>query len=117
MIGGLFLLVGFIGLIAAGVEQGSRPPPYKEPPQPAPEPIREPPPRTEAPPPPPPPLEKPCSQHWQWLGLKPGATADEINEAYRRLAKRFHPDQGGTHAAMRELNAARKAALAETSEH
>jgi hypothetical protein len=29
------------------------------------------------------------------LGLPPGASASEIDEAYRRLAKRWHPDRGG----------------------
>jgi hypothetical protein len=29
------------------------------------------------------------------LGLQPGATAEEVGEAYRRLAKQWHPDRGG----------------------
>jgi DnaJ domain len=29
------------------------------------------------------------------LGLHPGASSQEIGEAYRRLAKRWHPDRGG----------------------
>jgi DnaJ domain len=29
------------------------------------------------------------------LGLKPGATSEEVGEAYRRLAKQWHPDRGG----------------------
>jgi hypothetical protein len=29
------------------------------------------------------------------LGLQSGASASEIDEAYRRLAKRWHPDRGG----------------------
>jgi hypothetical protein len=29
------------------------------------------------------------------LGLRPGASAAEIKVAYRRLAKRFHPDRAG----------------------
>jgi hypothetical protein len=29
------------------------------------------------------------------LGLQPGASSQEIGEAYRRLAKRWHPDRGG----------------------
>src|SRR5579863_433809 len=29
---------------------------------------------------------------YEVLGLKPGATADEIRKAYRKLAKEFHPD-------------------------
>jgi hypothetical protein len=36
------------------------------------------------------------------LGLGPGATPDEIGEAYRRLAKRWHPDRAaGTEAEAR----------------
>lgn len=32
---------------------------------------------------------------WQELGVAPTATADEIEAAYRNLAKRHHPDRGG----------------------
>jgi DnaJ domain len=43
------------------------------------------------------------------LDLPPGASAPEIAGAYRRLAKRWHPDRGGGAAAaarMAEINAA-----------
>jgi hypothetical protein len=43
------------------------------------------------------------------LDLPPGASAQEIAAAYRRLAKRWHPDRGGGAAAaarMAEINAA-----------
>src|SRR5258705_10653701 len=30
--------------------------------------------------------------HYEVLGVKPDATADEIRKAYRKLAKEFHPD-------------------------
>src|SRR3954452_12063140 len=43
------------------------------------------------------------------LELPPAATADEIAAAYRRLAKRWHPDHGGGAAAaarMAEINVA-----------
>jgi len=43
------------------------------------------------------------------LELPPGATAEEIAAAYRRLAKRWHPDRGGGAAAaarMAEINVA-----------
>ena len=43
------------------------------------------------------------------LDLPPGATAEEIAAAYRRLAKRWHPDHGGGTAAaarMAEINVA-----------
>lgn len=45
------------------------------------------------------------------LGVSAHATADEIREAYRRLAPLKHPDTGGSHAAMSELNAARDEGL------
>jgi curved DNA-binding protein CbpA len=32
---------------------------------------------------------------YQTLGVSPGATADEIKRAYRRLASQHHPDKGG----------------------
>jgi hypothetical protein len=42
------------------------------------------------------------------LGLEPGATPDEIQRAYRALAKRFHPDRAGEGAGelMVSINAA-----------
>jgi hypothetical protein len=43
------------------------------------------------------------------LGVEPGASAAEVTSAYRRLAKRWHPDRGGGAEAerkMAEINAA-----------
>jgi hypothetical protein len=43
------------------------------------------------------------------LGVSPGASPEEVAEAYRRLAKRWHPDRGGGHGApqrMVEVNVA-----------
>jgi DnaJ-like protein len=42
------------------------------------------------------------------LGVSPGATAAEVTAAYRRQAKRWHPDRAGGDAARRmaEINAA-----------
>lgn len=48
---------------------------------------------------------------WDILGIKPGASHDEINAAYRERARRAHPDAGGSHAAMAELNRARDEAV------
>lgn len=47
---------------------------------------------------------------WEILGIPRGATAAEIEAAYRVLARAAHPDAGGSNTAMAELNAARDAA-------
>jgi hypothetical protein len=44
--------------------------------------------------------------YWHFLGLKPGASHDEIEHAHRRLAKLLHPDHGGTNEDMQRLNEA-----------
>jgi len=49
------------------------------------------------------------------LGLEVGATVEEIRVAHSRLAKRFHPDAGGSTADMAGLNEARDVALANRS--
>lgn len=38
------------------------------------------------------------THHYATLGLKPGATADAVKTAYRRLARRYHPDKSAQHA-------------------
>ena len=47
---------------------------------------------------------------YEVLELKPGATDDEIKAAYRRLAKKYHPDLNGgsaeAEAKMKEVNEA-----------
>lgn len=58
-------------------------------------------------------LAAPSAKTWQEvLGFARDATPTqaEVDAAYRRLARNAHPDQGGTQAAMAELNAARDAA-------
>lgn len=40
---------------------------------------------------------------YRTLGLVPGATADEVKRAYRRLVKRYHPDTAGPGAIPRFL--------------
>ena len=41
------------------------------------------------------------------LGVADTATQDEIHEAYTRLMRRTHPDQGGTDGLAAQVNAAR----------
>jgi hypothetical protein len=50
-------------------------------------------------------------QWWQVLGVSQHASKDEISRAYREAARRTHPDQGGSDAAMSRLNAARDQGL------
>lgn len=50
---------------------------------------------------------------WEVLGLRPGASSDLVQAAYKTAAKTLHPDAGGSDEAMAELNAARDRALAE----
>lgn len=45
------------------------------------------------------------------LGIRPDATPEEINAAFRAKAKTAHPDAGGSTDAMTKLTAARDAAL------
>ncbi|MEJ7799415.1 MAG: hypothetical protein WKF60_02775 [Ilumatobacter sp.] len=49
---------------------------------------------------------------FKFLGRVPGADVDAILSARRSLAKRAHPDAGGSVGAMQRLNAAVEAALA-----
>jgi DnaJ-domain-containing protein 1 len=44
---------------------------------------------------------------YQTLGLRPGASADEIVRAHRRLMKERHPDHGGTTDDAARLNQAK----------
>jgi DnaJ-domain-containing protein 1 len=52
--------------------------------------------------------------HWrQVLGVENGANLSEVEKRYRELARRRHPDQGGSDTPMAELNQAITAARAE----
>lgn len=50
--------------------------------------------------------EEPRRNWWNVLGVDQGTTPDKVREAYRRLAKKHHPDAGGDPDKMAELNAA-----------
>ncbi len=50
---------------------------------------------------------------WEILGVMPDATESQVTLAWRLKAEKAHPDRGGSHAAMAELNAARDAAKKE----
>ena len=47
---------------------------------------------------------------WLTLGIELDATLQQVEEAFRRLAKERHPDTGGSHDSMTRLTAAREAA-------
>lgn len=49
---------------------------------------------------------------WEVLGLRKGASAEEVNAVYKIKAQKAHPDHpGGSDIAMSELNEARERAL------
>jgi curved DNA-binding protein CbpA len=41
------------------------------------------------------------------LGVRPDAPAEVVEAAYKALAKKYHPDRGGSLETMRQLNWAR----------
>lgn len=45
---------------------------------------------------------------WEVLGLRPGATVEVIEDAFRTLAKKHHPDFGGDAAQFAEIAEARR---------
>jgi curved DNA-binding protein CbpA len=57
-----------------------------------------------------------AAQALEILGIKAGATEQEIRTAYSRLMKRVHPDVGGSHFFAKQLNTARDVLLQYPSE-
>lgn len=62
-------------------------------------------------------LPAPKGSHWtEVLSLPRDAKREDVKAAYRRLASKHHPDTGGSHEQMTELNAAQDAALQEIAQ-
>ena len=47
----------------------------------------------------------------QVLGLKSGATAEDIKQTHKRLIKEFHPDKGGSDYLAAKINEAKDVLL------
>lgn len=43
---------------------------------------------------------------YRWLGVKPGASSEEVKDAYREKAKQAHPDRGGDPEDFKRISAA-----------
>jgi len=50
------------------------------------------------------PKDKALEKAYNYLGVHHTATNAEINKAYRRLAVKYHPDKGGSHKQLLDLN-------------
>ena len=46
----------------------------------------------------------PNTQHYNTLGLHPGASQDEVRKAYKKLAMKHHPDKGGDAEVFKKIN-------------
>lgn len=74
-------------------------------------------PNENAPPPPQPPQRSDLKsdEALAILGLKKGATAEDVRQAHKRLMKDFHPDKGGTDYLASKINAAKDVLLNQRS--
>ncbi len=59
---------------------------------------------------------KPLANEFAILGIAQGATKREIKNAYRRQARKLHPDAGGDDAAFKRMHEAYRRALASAQE-
>jgi hypothetical protein len=59
----------------------------------------------------------PLEEAYAVLGLKPGASDDEVRAAHRELMKGVHPDHGGSSYLASKINAARDRLLQHNSSH
>lgn len=57
------------------------------------------------------------STYYDTLQVSPDATQEEILRAYRRLSHQYHPDRGGSHEMMVELNKAKECLLDPEKRH
>jgi len=53
------------------------------------------------------------NQYYETLGIKPGASAEEVKQAYRALARRWHPDRAGQDPHQKQLAEAKLKAINE----
>ena len=53
-------------------------------------------------------------QWWNVLGVRPDASADEVDQAWREKMRAAHPDHGGSESAAQRLNRAREEARKRT---